>query len=408
LTTNKAVRGRLSGLLSVAEIPKDQVSVKICEHGGKAKKTVSEKQTVPELMSAGSKNVVPQISFKWKQQFLLSLPCKERNDMPKLPTVVASSVIRSTQKGDSHGGLYLIDLEEEKTKQVVDWDDYDIDWEGRGAGRGLRGIAFYKDMLISTSSTKIHYYDKGFNIIKSFGNKYLCSCHEIYRHEDKLYLSSTSYDSILVFDLEKEKFTKAYCFRRRKLFTYPKLLQRIIYKIRLIFKLPLHRYRFFSFNPNRPFGPKEWDSYHLNNVFVHQGQIHFSCLWDTSLYKINENEQAEKVCEIPKGTHNVSIINERVVMNDTGNDRLKVIEGKDSYTISIPRYDDKDINHNGLPNDHARSSFGRGLCAWGDYLIGGSSPATITVYNLKTKHLLKKIQISNDVRNAIHGLEVYP
>ncbi len=47
-----------------------------------------------------------------------------------LPTVLASSVIRSTHRGDSHGGVYRVNLETEKITQILDWNNPDINWEG--------------------------------------------------------------------------------------------------------------------------------------------------------------------------------------------------------------------------------------------------------------------------------------
>ena len=41
----------------------------------------------------------------------------------RLPTVVFSSVVRSTQQLESHGGVYLLDLETEELTQMIDWDD---------------------------------------------------------------------------------------------------------------------------------------------------------------------------------------------------------------------------------------------------------------------------------------------
>ena len=58
-----------------------------------------------------------------------------------LPTVLMTDVIRSARQGDAHGGAYLIDLESGSFDKVLDWNRVEIDWEGRGMGRGLRGIA---------------------------------------------------------------------------------------------------------------------------------------------------------------------------------------------------------------------------------------------------------------------------
>ena len=56
--------------------------------------------------------------------------------------LVTTSVVRGSQQGQSHGGVYLIDLERRSVRQAIDWNKADIDWQGRGWDRGLRGIAF--------------------------------------------------------------------------------------------------------------------------------------------------------------------------------------------------------------------------------------------------------------------------
>jgi hypothetical protein len=41
-------------------------------------------------------------------------------------------------------------------------------------------------------------------------------------------------------------------------------------------------------------------------------------------------------------------------------------------------------------------------------VAGGSSPSTITLWDLKASRHLMSVRLTNDVRNAIHGLEVFP
>ena len=79
-----------------------------------------------------------------------------------LPTIVCSSVIRSVHQGESHGGVYLVDLEPGDTTQVIDWSDDTIDWEGRGGDRGLRGIAFHDGLIYLAASDEVFVYDREF------------------------------------------------------------------------------------------------------------------------------------------------------------------------------------------------------------------------------------------------------
>jgi hypothetical protein len=73
----------------------------------------------------------------------------------RLPIVVLSSVIRSAHQGESHGGVYLVDMASGQVEQVLDWNRAEIDWEGRGGDRGLRGIAFHGDRLFLAASDEI-------------------------------------------------------------------------------------------------------------------------------------------------------------------------------------------------------------------------------------------------------------
>ncbi len=63
----------------------------------------------------------------------------------RLPKLILTSVVRGSQQGESHGGIYTVDFELQQGEQHVDWNTSDIDFEGRGADRGLRGIAFDGD-----------------------------------------------------------------------------------------------------------------------------------------------------------------------------------------------------------------------------------------------------------------------
>ena len=65
----------------------------------------------------------------------------------QLPKLVATSVVRGSEKGQSHGGVYLIDFAEQRVEQKIDWNTGDIDFSGRGWDRGLRGIEFTDDAI---------------------------------------------------------------------------------------------------------------------------------------------------------------------------------------------------------------------------------------------------------------------
>ena len=95
----------------------------------------------------------------------------------RLPKLIATSVVRGSQQGESHGGIYTVDFEKQTGDQHVDWNTSDIDFEGRGADRGLRGIAFDGNDIYVAASDELFCYDRDFQITKSYKNHYLKHCH---------------------------------------------------------------------------------------------------------------------------------------------------------------------------------------------------------------------------------------
>jgi hypothetical protein len=118
-----------------------------------------------------------------------------------LPTVLMTDVIRSSVQGNAHGGAYLINLETGSFDKVLDWNRVDIDWEGRGMGRGLRGITFRAGEVWIAASDELFVFDKSFNILRSYKCPALHHCHEISQDDaGRIWVTSTSYDALLRFD----------------------------------------------------------------------------------------------------------------------------------------------------------------------------------------------------------------
>ena len=84
-----------------------------------------------------------------------------------MTTLVATSVVRGTRQGESHGGVYLIDLTRKRARQVIDWNAMNIDWRGRGLDRGLRGIAFDGARVFIAASDELFVYNPQFEQLSS-------------------------------------------------------------------------------------------------------------------------------------------------------------------------------------------------------------------------------------------------
>ena len=309
-----------------------------------------------------------------------------------LPKVLMTDVIRSTQQGDSHGGAYLIDLESRSHEQVLDWNRVEINWEGRGMGRGLRGICFVGDEIYIAASDELFVFDRAWNLVRSYKNKFLHHCHEIsFDGERYIYMTSTSFDSVLRFDVQTESYDKGWWFGVGKFGVGAK-----------------------EYDPNGKVGPPHSDTLHINQVFVDDGGIYISALrlgimWTLKL----DSGQVGQHAKIPVKTHNCQPIDSGLlVMNSTGDDCIVVADrrGKVLERFVYPLYEESAMSHTNLGKDYARQGFGRGLCVDADtgLVIAGSSPGTVSAFDRGLGEMVASVNVSMDIRNAPHGLEVWP
>jgi hypothetical protein len=318
--------------------------------------------------------------------------------MTPLPKVLATSVVRSAHEGESHGGIYLVDLGSGDCEQVVRWDYGAINWEGRGSERGLRGIAFSEDLVIIAASDELLLYDQHFNIVDRFRNAYLKHSHEICLEANLVWLTSTGFDCVLGFDLATRRFSDGYHLER----AYPNRLARKAQRF------PTYSVR--QFDPEGRDGPRLRDRLHVNNVWSHDGSLLVS---GTELrHIVDVRDGGSRVfSRVPGGTHNARPFLGGVIANHTAKNRIVYMNrnGWPKRSFQIITYDQASLLNSSLPADHARQAFGRGLCVWqGRLVIGGSSPATISVFDFNAGERLASFNITMDVRNAIHGLEVWP
>ena len=306
----------------------------------------------------------------------------------RLPKFVATSVVRGSRQGTSHGGVYTVDFEKQEVEQLFDWNKSEIDFKGQSGDLGLRGIAFIDDEILIASSEVLFRCDRSFDIKTFSRNHYLDDCHEICRYEDKIFLTSPGFDSMLAFDLETKKFIWGFHLIRQ-----------------------YNQWAGHTFDPRSDEGPLPVNDYHINMVHVDSTGIYFSGLRTNALLYLDDNMQVFEVCSLPSGVHNARPYRDGVLLNDTESDSVRYA-GRDGKELAfrIVSYDEGDIEFSDVDNSAAvRQSFGRGLCTVGDrFVAGGSSPSTISLYDLETEQVVGSVNLTMDIRSAIHGLEVWP
>lgn len=303
--------------------------------------------------------------------------------------LVTSSVVRGSHQGESHGGVYLIDIEQRSVRQTIDWNTVDIDWQGRGSDRGLRGIAFDGDRVYIAASDELFAYTPDFKLVDSWRSPFLKHCHEIAVYERTLYLTSTGFDSILGFDLDQHRFHWA-----------------------MHVQTANYRFRGSSFDPMSDDGPLMLNKLHINNVHCSRHGMYISGIRTGGMLHFN-GKDINMTVELPPGTHNAQPFRDGVLFNDSTDDVLRYTgrgEDIEDRAMALPHYEPEKLQHRDVGDDSvARAGFARGLCILSDRVVaGGASPSTITLYDLAANETLASVNLTMDVRNAIHGLEVWP
>ena len=305
-----------------------------------------------------------------------------------LPKLIATSVVRGSEKGQSHGGVYTIDFNSQEVEQHIDWNDGDIDFSGRGWDRGLRGIEFIDQQVWIAASDELFCYSPEFELLGSYRNEYLKHCHEISRRDHLLFLTSTGYDSILVFNLKTLSFIWGLYISRNG-----------------------HDWTGQRFDPMAKSGPPFSNNYHINMIHVAESGVYFSGLHTRALLRLSSDMSITKTCSLPEGIHNARPFLEGVIFNDTKSDVIRhVSRNGESIVLPVPIYNTEELQFHGVDDTKvARQGFGRGLCVVNERLIAaGSSPSTISLYDVGSKERISAVNLTMDIRNAIHGLEVWP
>ena len=282
--------------------------------------------------------------------------------------------------------MYVVDFDNRRAAQLLDWNTMGIDWQGRGWDRGLRGIAFDGEVVYIAASDELFAFTPDFEPLGSWRNRYLKHCHEIARHERTLFLTSTGFDSILGFDLDSR-----------------------IFSFGLRIEARGDGFIGLPFDPLFESGPQPSNALHLNNVYCAPGAMHVSGLRTDGLLAYNGRDLRRWVT-LPAGVHNAQPFRDGVLFNDTAADVVRWVTRTAERTFPVPRFPQERLTHVD-PGDSrlARQAFGRGLCVVDPDLIAcGSSPSTIALHDLRPGGPTRLATLTFDVRNAIHGLAVWP
>ena len=302
--------------------------------------------------------------------------------------LVTTSVVRGSHPGETHGGIYLVDLDARGVDRLLDWRPGG-DRLGRGWDRGPRGIACHRGLVYVAASDALLAFTPDFHPAGSWRNAYLSDCQGLSNWEQTLYVASAGCDSVLGFSLETKEFTWG-------------------------MQVVSQRFRFQGrrFDPRKDDGPLMLNKLHLNSIHCAQGGMYVTGLKSGGMLLFN-GKKIQMAAELPAGTHNAQPFRDGVLFNDTDADAVRYAgrgEGREDRALKVPRYTPEELQNRHVDQSQtARQGFARGLCVLAPAVVaGGSSPSTVSVYDLAANQRVMSVNLSMDVRNAIHGLEIWP
>jgi len=283
----------------------------------------------------------------------------------------------------------VIDLANQAVFNPLKYDFPNIEWFGQEGGRGLRGVALDGDTVYICAGGRLLAYDTKFRQTGSWQNPYLANCQGISIHQREMFLACAGNDCLLAFDLDEKKIHWAMHIRSER-----------------------HQFRPAAFDPSTPDGPIPVNKLHLRSVRCSEGGIYFSGMNTGGLLHFN-GQKIQMLAELPAGAQDAQVFRNGVVFNDSRAGVLRYAgddEGSEDRAMPVPYFEASD--HSDRDTDETRMlkrGYGRGLCVLsGTAVAGGSTPAGITLYDLRANRKLLTVRFTKDPREAINDIIVWP
>jgi hypothetical protein len=299
--------------------------------------------------------------------------------------LVATTVHRGSRKGEPHGGVFLVDLERRRGAHTVTWTRPGIDWQGHGGDRGLRGIATHGERLYLAASEEILVFAPDFALLARHRSPYLRHAQALACFENRLYVASAAYDSILAFDLAAGRFDWG--------------LQLVDDQARL---------RGTPFDPQGALGPPPANRMHLNSLYCDSRGM-FICGLRTMGLLCFDGKRIKRLVTLPEDVRDARPWRDGVLFNDTAANVVRFLTPEHNRVFRVPYYPVDLLEGAEDGRQVARQGFARGLCVVSDRVFAsGSSPLTITLHDLDAMQTTLSINLGTDVRQALHSLAVWP
>ncbi len=303
-----------------------------------------------------------------------------------MSVIAVTSCVRASQKNQQHGAVYLLDIVEQAGAQVLSWTHFINAWDGHGGARGLRGIGFAEDLVFIAAHDELLIFSPGFELIARHRSPYLAAAQGLAVFENRIYVLSAAFDSVLAFDLTLRQFAWG--------------LQLSNDETGL---------RATPFDPAGTLGPLPRNRMQLQSVYADSRGLFLSGPGTLGLLHFDGNRIAQLV-SLPEGARDARPWRDGVLFNDTLADAVRFITPEHNRVFKVLPYPQEALEPAELPgHDIARAGFSRGLCVVDEQrFVSGSAPLTVTLHNIETMQTVQRFNLDMDVRHCVHSLALWP
>ena len=300
--------------------------------------------------------------------------------------IAATTVIRGSRRGSSHGGLFLVDTENGRGAQVLDWTRPAIDWSGHGGGRGLRGLAFDDGHAWLAGASELYRMTPELELAGVYRSSYLANAQALACWDGRLYVAAAGCDSVLSLDLASGRFDWG-----------------------LHISDSEAGLRGIPFEPQGALGPSSTGRLGLNSLFCDARGLFIGGAGTLGLLHF-DGKRIVRLVTLPDGVHDARPWRDGVLFNDTLADAVRFLTPDANCVFEVPHYPEAELEPGSFEDPAvARQGYGRGLCVLDEgRFASGSSPLTLSLHDLDQMKTTLRINLSTDARHAVHTLVVWP
>lgn len=303
---------------------------------------------------------------------------------PDMTTLVITTIRRGTSAGEAHGGIFLLDLDEERGAHTLEWKRPAIDWSGNGGDRGLRGIAARDERLYVAATEELLVFAPDFRLLAAHRSPYLRDAQAVAAFENRLYVVSAAFDAILAFDLDAGRFD---------------------WGLHIVDEQGL---RATPFDPQGAAGPLQSNRLQLDSVHCDPRGMFLAGQRTLGLLRF-DGQRIKRLVTLPEDVRDARPWRDGVLFNDTAADAVRFMTPEHNRVFRVPTYPEEALEGTEVDERVARQGFARGLCVLDDGVVAaGSSPLTVTLHDVESMKTALRINLDTDVRHQVHSLAVWP